>query len=195
MAREVITVDVDEVVFPFLGQFILDYNPRYDADLKPEDFTTYEFENHLGLTLDETVRRLRTFTGMDHDNIEPIEGSVEAIGRLATKYDLEIITARHPDFEINTVRWLQQKLGHEFKGINAIGYAPVMDRPLTKAEVCLKIGAIAHIDDSLRHSTEVAEVGIEAVLFGDYLWNQAEILPTGVVRIPDWPAVAEHFNV
>ncbi|MGH7234327.1 MAG: hypothetical protein ACREF7_02680, partial [Candidatus Saccharimonadales bacterium] len=74
-------------------------------------------------------------------------------------------------------------------------YAPMMEAPKSKAEVCQELGAIALIDDSLGHTKECAEVGIEGILFGDYYWNQVDVLPPGVTRCVDWQAVNQHFNI
>ena len=81
-----------------------------------------------------------------------------------------------------------------FSDVLHIGYADVMEKPVKKVDMCKRLGAIALIDDSLSHVTECAEEGIEGVLFGDYPWNQADELPSGVTRCVDWPAVLEYFD-
>ncbi len=70
-----------------------------------------------------------------------------------------------------------------------------MEMPVTKAEICQKIGAFALLDDSISHLVECAEVGVDGYLFGDYPWNQVEELPNGIVRCLDWQEVADNLNV
>jgi hypothetical protein len=49
------------------------------------------------------------------------------------------------------------------------------------------------IDDVL--ADNAAGAGIRALLFGEYAWNASdEVLPQGVDRAKDWPAVAEYFQ-
>lgn len=62
-------------------------------------------------------------------------------------------------------------------------------RVLTKAEVCKQLGADLLIDDQLRHTRDVAEVGTPVLLFGDSPSNQADSLPPNVMRVEDWPHV------
>ncbi|HEY5267859.1 MAG TPA: hypothetical protein VII94_01850, partial [Candidatus Saccharimonadales bacterium] len=81
------------------------------------------------------------------------------------------------------------------KDVVMIGWAPIMEKPLTKAEVCIDLGAIALIDDSLPHILHAVESGVEGVLFGNYPWNQTLELPIGAIRTESWPKVLEHFNV
>ena len=64
----------------------------------------------------------------------------------------------------------------------------------TKAELCQKLGVDCLIDDQLKHCIGVAELGMEAILFGDYGWNQSEALPTGVRRVVSWKGVEEYFD-
>ena len=195
MGKEVLAVDVDEVFKPFLSNFLIDHNSRYGTDHRVEDFESYHFEGTLGLTVPETVGRVFDYLREDHSHIEPIEGAQEAIDRLQTRFDIEVITARDPQFEANTDIWLRSKLGDFFTGLNMVGYSPIMEKPVTKAEICVTLGAVAMIDDSLSHIKDCVEAGVEGVLFGDYVWNQADELPAGVTRCVNWPAVAEHFGV
>jgi hypothetical protein len=69
-----------------------------------------------------------------------------------------------------------------------------MDILRSKAEVCQEIGAFALIDDSIGHVTGCAEIGRRGILFGNYPWNQAEILHEDIIRCPDWRIVLDHFD-
>ena len=82
-----------------------------------------------------------------------------------------------------------------FVSTTFIGFPEVMEKPLTKAEVCKEIGAVALIDDSLKHLLQCSEVGIEGILFGDYPWNQTDSLPENITRCTNWLEVLEHLNI
>lgn len=195
MTKELLACDVDEVFFPLLGHFLEDYNATHGTNITPDQFKTYHFDGPLGLTVPQTVEKIYSFLRSDHSQIELLEGVEDAIERLEKRFDMHVVTARHPDFETATWQWLQQRLPDKFKGIKLIGYAPIIEKPTTKAHVCKGLGAVALIDDSIDHVLPCAEEGIEGILFGDYPWNQADILPAGVSRCPTWQDVPEHFNV
>lgn len=194
MSKEVIAVDVDEVLFPFVANFLEHDKAIHGGDTEPKHFTTYEFKDVLGIELDEAVARCYDFCATDHSHIEPIDQAKDAIIRLSQDYELAIVTARHPQFEANTARWLDQYLDGFFSSTVHIGHALVVENPKKKIDICSDLGAIALIDDSLSHVTECAEAGVEGILFGDYPWNQADVLPEGVTRCLDWRAVLEHFD-
>lgn len=195
MTKDVLACDVDEVLFPLLDNFLEDYNQANSTDIAAHEFMTYDFDKPLGLSVPETIDTLYKYLHTDHSHIEPLEGVEDALGRLSRNFELEIVTARHPQFEIATLHWLQDKLPVKFRSIKLIGYAAIMEKPVTKAEICHEIGAVALIDDSVEHVTTCAENGVEGVLFGNYSWNQTDKLPQGVTRCESWQLVAEHFNV
>jgi hypothetical protein len=65
---------------------------------------------------------------------------------------------------------------------------------LTKGEQYRQLGADYVIDDYLKHCVAGVQEGTEAVLFGNFPWNQSDKLPEGVARCKDWVAVLEHFR-
>ncbi len=194
MSKEVIAVDVDEVLFPFAEEFIRSHNPKHGTRLELEHFTSYDFDGPLGLSVRETIERVFDFIDeTEHMCIIPIQDAKESVSKLSERFELVVVTARDPRFERVTKEWLEEHFPGCFNGIEMVGYAPIMEKPVTKAEVCAKIGAIALVDDSLPHLKQIAEHGLRGVLFGNYPWNQVDYLPAGVVRKDNWPRVLEYF--
>lgn len=195
MTKEVIAVDVDEVLFPFLDEFIVYHNPQFGTSLDLSQFTNYEFHGPLNLSIPDTVERIYTFTHISKDmQIEPINQAKESISELSELYKLVVVTARNPKFEEITKNWLEEHFPGRFSSLEMIGYAPIMEKPISKVDICKKIGATALIDDSLFHLVSVAEAEIQGVLFGDYPWNQCDVLPEGVVRKETWADILEYFK-
>jgi uncharacterized HAD superfamily protein len=191
--KERIAVDVDEVFFPFVEHFVEHSYQQYGSE-KPKVYFSYEVEKVYGIPFEEAVQRVHDFIGMDHDHILPIEESIEAIEELHDRYDFTAVTARDARFQVKTKDWLHKNLREGvIEDVICIGWA-IGDKPLRKVDVCRQIGAVLLIDDSLKHVSECAEEGIEGILFGDYPWNQADQLPSGVTRCKDWPAVREYLN-
>lgn len=196
MAKETIAIDVDEVLFPFLDEFIVHHNESYGTQVNRDQFIEYEFHIPLGLPREETIRRIYDFTYKSADvQVDPLPEARDSVEKLSKKFDLVVVTARHSSFEEITTNWLEQHFPNYFKHVELIGYASIMEKHLTKAEVCLRLGATALIDDSLLHTTQAAEVGITGILHGDYKWNQTNKLPDGVVRCETWPKVLEYFDI
>lgn len=194
-----IAVDVDEVLFPFMEHFNLHDNAVHGGALTPQDFPTYRFQHDLNISLEEALARVYSFNGADHEHIKSIDEAQTAIDDLAVRFDLVVITARHPQFEDNTRKWIDRNFTGKFSNVVHIGYAEVMKNPRTKVEVCQEMGAMALIDDSPGHVSECAAKGIDGVLFGNYPWNQDRIfsdagIPKGVVRCEDWKQVVEYFD-
>ncbi len=194
MTKETIAVDVDEVLYPFLDEFIVHHDHNYGTKLNKEQFTAYDFDGPLDLPTSETVRRIYNFLELSGDlEVEPIEEARDSIAKLSERFNLVIVTARHSSFENITQNWLGKHFPNYFQDVELIGYAPIMDKPLTKAEVCIKLGAIALIDDSLLHVKQATSAGINGILFGDYPWNKTEKLPHGVIRCDNWPKVLKYL--
>lgn len=65
---------------------------------------------------------------------------------------------------------------------------------MTKGELAKSIGADYIIDDQIKHVLAAAELGIRGILFGDYAWNKADVLPDNVTRVNDWQEVLNYFE-
>lgn len=194
MPKETIAVDIDEVLFPFVPNFVDYHNRLNGTSITADDFRTYRFEDDLGVSLEESIEHVYSFNAADHSQIAPLEGTAEAITRLSERFNLNLVTARHPQFETNTLGWIDRHFPETFDSVTFIGYAAIMETPRTKAEICHEIGAIALIDDSPGHVNQCVEEGIQGILFGEYPWNRDCSLANGVVRCGSWTDVEEYFG-
>jgi uncharacterized HAD superfamily protein len=193
---ETLATDVDELLFPFVAEFAPWHNQEYGTSLELKDFHTYEFENVLQISIPETVYRVHAFLSVDHKHlhVSPIEEAREALEQLREQFRVRAITARHPSYAVMTQEYLDMYFGDLIEDVTLVGHDANMGVARTKANVCQEFGAVALIDDAIGHVTKCAELGIGAVLFGNYPWNQSDQLHPGIVRCNDWPAVVEHFN-
>lgn len=132
-------------------------------------------------------------------SIQPIKGALEgtaALRRLG--YHLVIITARNEYIRDASWEWTQRHFPDCFQEIICTGHFAAQQRPdgvpdqpnvipkrVTKAEVCIRIGAKLLIDDSLENAMASAEHVPESeddvvppvLLFGDYQWNKRLSFP------------------
>ncbi len=55
MSKETIAVDIDEVLFPFIDEFIKIHNHQFATILSRDQFQTYKFSEQLGLDIPKNV--------------------------------------------------------------------------------------------------------------------------------------------
>lgn len=127
----------------------------------------------------------------------PKEYGLEVLKQLAKSYRLIIATSRRKIIQEDTKLWLEK----HYKGIfSEVHFSGIWDarmpqsHTVTKAQLCTEIGADFLIDDQVKHCIGASEIGITALLFGDYNWNRNAQMPPGVVRVKDWLAVKEYFD-
>lgn len=198
MAKKLIAIDVDDVLAAAAPAFVAFSNERWDTHLTPEDFSEHWAEMWQ-VDLEETARRFDIYaTSGLISTYKSMDAAKETLQELKKHYRLAVVTSRSLSLEAETVAWLKQEFGSlldevHFSGIYEAGLSNETAIQ-TKAAVFQRIGASYVVDDQLKHCLAAAEVGIPAVLFGDYKWNWQKTLPKLVRRCKDWAAVREYFD-
>lgn len=195
MKKEVLAVDVDEVLYPFVPTFLDFHNRMHGTTLTAADVKSYYFHDILGITSQAFRERIDAYELEDDEQIEPIEYAKAAIKSLSTRFDLVILTARHKRVAARTGKWIARHFADAFQDMYHVGYAPGESKRVSKAEICTQIGARALIDDSPVNLEGCVQVGVEGVMFGEYPWTLRSNLPAGIIHKANWPAVEEHFDV
>lgn len=108
---------------------------------------------------------------------------------LRQHYELEIVTARNPKRVAETVGWVALNFPDVFSGVHF--NRDYKGEKLTKADVCLDIGATYLIDDLPEHCNLAAEKGITPVLFGS---KKSDKLHTDVIRKENWMSILQYFS-
>ena len=193
MRKLVIAVDCDDVIVPTAPATLHHYNQKYGTDVTLQDFYSNDLSLWEAPDNDTAVRRFNEFIESEEFfDLAPTKEAIGALRDLAAYHELHVVTGR-PDFvETSTLAWLQRHLPDIFKTVVYTNYFTMsfgVTKSRSKAEVCQEIGADYLIDDHLHHAEEVAEEGINALLFGDFPWNQAESLPPLVTRVSGWSEI------
>lgn len=189
MSKPVIAVDVDEVLTPTQPALIEHHNQLHGTKLQLSDFHTYDFWEVWGGTKEESIENFMLFTESDYfDRLPPMPGAMEVLTRLSHTYNLAIVTSRMHSLLAPTMKWLDLHYPKLFESV-LLGNYGVKGLSQTKSEMCQQLGAKVLIDDSMHYAKECVDVGVQALLFGDYPWNQADELPEGVTRVKDWAEV------
>lgn len=195
MTKPVLALDFDDLIYPFMAGFVPFVNSYHGTNLTLADFRTFNFEEVWGGTRDEAIERVLHYFEQIEGHPEPVEGAIAAVEQLRERYDLVIVTAREERLRKSTESWLEAHLPVHFEQVHLCGtYATDPNTPKrTKLEVCREIDVVGLVDDSLHNVTELAAAGRRGILFGNYPWNEADELPAGVIRAPDWNAVLEEL--
>ena len=197
MAKQVIAVDIDDVLAATAESLVAYSNQQWGMNLVPEDYRE-RWGEMWGVDVETERQRAthvheqRLFRDFTHD-----EAALPVLTRLAEKYELVIATSRTRNIRDDTLEWLELHYPGLFSDVHQSGLYDEFTAEShlgTKAELIKEIGADYLIDDQPKHCLAVAEAGIETILFGDYSWQRGLELPAGVTRCHDWAAVGEYFD-
>jgi 5'(3')-deoxyribonucleotidase len=192
-APTTIAVDLDDVLFDFIGNFFDWHNRRHGTSLTEQDMVTDTLWEVWGGTKVQAQERIPQFwSEIDHLAVRPMPGAAEALQELKSSYRFAIVSARDPADSAQTTAWIEKYFPAIFAEVH-LGISNPMagSQPMSKAQVCQKIGASTLIDDQLVHIEECAKLGIRVLLFGMRPWNQRDGLPARVDRVDDWGSVSQ----
>lgn len=199
MKKPIIAVDVDDVLSRTSLGFAEFSNRTWGCNLTADDFDE-DWEKVWGVPIDIVMERADLFhTEEVFGSFEPIPEAYPVLLGLKERHDLVIATSRRRKVERISRYWVDMHYAGIFSGVffsgifddRAGSHETILKR--TKNDVLLEIGADYLIDDQLKHCIAAEEHDIEALLFGNYRWNQATALPPHVTRCVDWAAVEEYF--
>jgi len=197
IGKEVIALDIDDVLSGSMESVRREVNERLGINLQPEHYsipgTYWDYYEMVwaqhGLAIG--------FDDLDEQSVKsryvPITGARQALEKLAMHYKLVAITSRKEEWKGMTLDWLDEN----FPGvIDSVIFAGNKEHSVirTKGEVCTELGAKWLIDDNVEHAEGALGHGITAVLFGDYGWHKGIDIHKDIVRCKDWAAVLEYFD-
>lgn len=191
MNQPTVGIDLDDVLFDFIGYFFRWHNQRYGTQMQFSDMQRGKIWEVWGGTQQQAAERIPAFfREVDHLSQPPMPGAVEALRQIKRRYRLSVISARDQAAKEVSERWLERYFEGQFDQVE-LGLSNPLDRttPMTKAEYCTQHGIGLLVDDQLVNAEQCSQAGIRVLLFGDLPWNQSSSLPDGVVRVVDWPAV------
>lgn len=200
MSREIIAIDIDDVLSSQVETLIAFSNERYSTSLTTEDFKAPGeywgyYEKLLGINDEEGARRFSEFIA----EMGPLKQIVSdearaAIKQLKTSYDLDIVTSRGPDYQEGTLSWLQEHVPGVFRDVHFVDLWHESSQKATKAKICQEIGAGYLIDDNAEHCNLSAEAGVSALLFGEWGWSISKPTHPNVTRVVGWREVLKYFD-
>ncbi|HSX53197.1 MAG TPA: hypothetical protein VLF90_02400 [Patescibacteria group bacterium] len=198
MSKQVIAVDIDDVLSDSATGFIEFSNKRWGTKLHVDDYIE-DWATMWKVSHKESQKRAQDMYGPEVvANFKNDESALQVLLTLKKNYSLVITTSRSRYVQKDTSDWLARHYKGVFDAIHHAGfydtYTPESTKQ-TKAELLKSVGADFIIDDHPKHCFAAAEAGIEAILFGDYKWSRdIKKLPPRVTRAQNWQEVLEYFN-
>ncbi|HEX8763293.1 MAG TPA: hypothetical protein VF733_06090 [Candidatus Saccharimonadales bacterium] len=192
MKRLRIAVDCDDVLVPTAELLVRHYNKTYGTNLVLANF--YSTDPELWGVDDYAVAIERIHTYLlteEYQKTKPFQEAIDAISVLGKHHDLHVVTARSDILAHATTDMLTLYFPELFKTIEFTNFFGKAQRG--KAQVCQALGADLLIDDNLHHTESVARCGMDALLFGHYPWNQADITLPNIHRVKNWDEVLERL--
>ena len=187
----IIGVDLDEVLAEFFPNFLVFFNKKYKKDLLKENFTRWDFPGILGITREEAFTTFDQFGESELTrNLQPMPGSKQAIGKLAEKHTLHVITHRPIEIAQQTEDWIKTHFQGRFSGIHFCSKDGGRTNFRAKSLVCKEIGAELLIDDHPDNARLCSKENIQIYLF-DQPWNRKNVEPHAqITRIFSWHDIA-----
>lgn len=185
--RLIVAVDIDDVIFKTVAICQSEYEKRYGVFVPASEcYSKDPVVWGVGDYPEAAKRLYEIFTATD---FPPITGAQDVLRRLSRQHEIWAVTGRHEKLAVSTRTSIDRYFSGIFAGIKFTGFLD--GGTITKGMVCREIGADVLIDDLPAHIESVLDEGglQKAVIFGDYPWNQAEIVDPRAVHCVDWKAV------
>ncbi len=198
MSKPIIAIDIDDVLADYAAGFVAFSNQRWGTNLTLDDYDEH-WGNVWKVDIEEIRRRATTI----HDErlVKTLTHRSEAVPvleYLSKSFDIVVVTSRRIQNKDDTLAWLRTH--YPMISTETVTFSGFFDTikegsiHQTKGDIIASLGARYMIDDQLKHCLSSAEQGVEALLFGDYAWNQMPNLPASVTRVHDWGGVKEYFD-
>lgn len=194
--KPVIAIDIDDVIAESALGFVAWSNQKYGTHLTIDDY-----QEHWGgvwkTEYEETRKRALAYHASGHQGTYlTVTGADEVLKQLKKRFKLIVLTARRTSIKPLTHKWIEEYYPNIFDDFIFAGFFDNLAggaSDMTKAELAKSIQADYIIDDQLKHVLSAAEIGIQGILFGDYSWNKADVLPKNVTRVKNWHEVLNYF--
>lgn len=196
-SKKIIAVDIDDVLASE-AEFVVRYsNEHWGTNLTLDDYSE-DWGKLWSVDYEERERRAAELNQPGMQVAYPlIAGGFEALQQLKEDYRLIILTSRPKPMWDEIQEWFDGVFPGIFSDIHFTGFWET-GKPgghlMTKGELAKEIGADYIIDDQPKHCFSAAEVGIEAILFGDYGISRDLQLPARVTRCRTWADVQKYFD-
>ena len=186
-----IALDMDDVVLDFVKGVLDTVNRDFDADVRPEDITSWNF----GQFIDPIIGRdwwswLEDHAWLWGEKFKPVPGALGGIEKLRRAgHYVEIITSKPEWGEDACWDWLAKYKPR----VHRLNIVPVIDGVAPKKSEATPARVL--VDDRYENVVEFAGKGRAAILYNRPHNAEYTELPGGVERAANWQDVLELLGV
>lgn len=180
--------DLDDVLINFNDSLLSYDNARFGTNHERDHRKSLDVSGLWLCDEDEAMERVIDFyRSEEHENIVPIEGSVEVIKKLKDNYKLFIVTARHDEIKNETLDLVEKHFPGMFDDVYFTNQYSRSGLKRSKGEICYEIGVKIFVDDSIHNAEDISSLGIPVLLFNTP-WNQIEVREP-IKRVHSWEEI------
>lgn len=192
--KEKIFVDIDETTSRTVEDWVYPYvNKLYWTNFNHETTTNYRdvfgniiSENWKPISREEKIKLFNWAILLDRwkNKIRPVDWSVEELRRLSKRFDISMLTARHPMLSEYSTEWVKHHFNSSVWKVLFSNCYHWWNR--TKSSICLEKWVKIIIEDDLDCALELAQVWITVYLLAKP-WNiQREEEHPYIIRVNSW---------
>lgn len=159
-----IGVDIDEVIFPLMENYIKFHNERHGTNFKFENILNYNlWKTEIHKSREESINEVLEFqNSLEYDKISLIDGVKEILEEISKKYDIHFVTSRPLDIKFKTEALLNKNFNK--KKFNILYSGDIYGGNLSKADICVIQGIFILIEDNPDYAIDCAKKGIKVFI-------------------------------
>ncbi|MDR3298001.1 MAG: hypothetical protein LBT19_01325 [Candidatus Nomurabacteria bacterium] len=197
MKKQLLAVDIDNVLADFNEAFIEYANKNWGSNLVIEDCTE-DWSRLFNIDQAEWQRRateLFSEKSQIYYHLPIVSGAQAGLTKLKSHFDIIAITSRSRATNDATHAWLNDNLPGlidevHFSGIYDDFQQGIESHKATKGKICKDLSINFFIDDEPKHCLATADHEISTIIFGDYPSNRNFNDPR-IPRAKTWREVTE----
>jgi len=181
-----IAIDIDGVLLDIIVRYCEIYNKRYGTNYKKNDVTKWDFFNDWNID-EETAFKIFFEIYEDSRNVPFIdENAPKIMKKLNERYDLDIVSARLPEYRSSITEKLDT---HDIK--EGIQYAELILLHHKPYDIKLKQNYDLYVDDNPSLVELIKKMEDRTLLLFDQPWNQNSVCEDNVYRVHNWKEVRD----
>ena len=179
-----IAVDIDGVILDIIVEYCEIYNRRYGTNYKKSDVVKWDFFADWNMD-EETGFKIFFEIYEDSGNIPFIgEGAPKIMKKLNEMYDLDIVSARVPEYRSSIIDKLDS---HDI--VAGIQYTELILLHHRPYDIKLKQNYDLYVDDNPNLVEPIKKMEDRTLLLFDQPWNQNSVCEDNVHRVHNWKEV------
>jgi len=181
-----LAIDIDGVLLDIMETYCEIYNRRYGTNYKKKDVTRWDFFDDWDIT-EEVAFNIFYEIYANSINVPFIdEDAPKIMKKLNERYDLDIVSARLPEYRSSITEKLDL---HDIK--EGIQYTELILLHHKPYNIKLTQNYDLYVDDNPNLVEQIKKMEDRTLLLYDQPWNQHSVCEGNVHRVYDWKEVRE----